>query len=93
MVRLLQVFLSPTCRGIYEVTVDLENGRLRCNCPGFKARDTCKHRRWVQARQGEGGEYLVPLPPGVSESDIVAAGKDPETWRAFAIKTFRPEVL
>lgn len=93
MERLLQVFLSPTCRGIYEVSINTENGRMRCTCPGFKARDTCKHRRWVQNRRGEDGEFLVPLPPGVSESDIHEAGKDADTWRAFAIRTFRPEVL
>lgn len=92
MDRLLQTFLSPSCRGVYEITVNTETGRLRCNCPGFKARDTCKHRRWVENRM-EDGSYLVPLPPGVSLSDVDAAGRDAATWRAFAIRTFRPEVL
>lgn len=93
MERLLQVFLSPNLRGVYEVAYDTESERLSCNCPGFRSRLTCKHLRWVLARSEPDGGYCVPMPPGITPDMVIEAGKDPEVWRAFCIRHFRAEVL
>lgn len=93
MERLLQVFISPECNGVYEVSVDFDTDRLICTCPGQRLQRDCKHVRWIKARTEDDGGYCVSLPAGVTEEDIAAATQSPQSWRLFVMKTFRAEVL
>ena len=39
--QIAQFFLSDT--GVHEVEVHLTSAKLKCNCSGFEARNSCKH--------------------------------------------------
>lgn len=62
-IRLVQVFLSPRLDGIWHVQLNVPKGRLICDCPRYKASDSCKHVRFVQARlDNNNGQYDLELP-------------------------------
>ena len=55
-----QIFLSDT--GVHEVHVNNNSHKLRCNCPGFETRASCKHTRFVQTKMDKnGGIYPVEV--------------------------------
>lgn len=92
--RTVQVFLSPSMSGIFEVEIDVEDGSLRCNCMSFKSRNVCKHSRFVKGKMDvNGGHYAVLVPANVTEEDLEEANADPETFRSFVLKNGKIEVL
>lgn len=90
--RLLQVFLSRTGHGVYEVSIALGTRLLTCTCPGFAQRKKCKHVDWVAERLGPEGEYLVVVPQGALEL-LAAAKDDTKAWRTALCRYTTPEVL
>jgi uncharacterized Zn finger protein len=91
--RLLQVFLSKTGHGVYEVSVAVHDHALSCTCPGFKHRKRCKHIDFVAEKLGPDGEYTVTVPHLMPMDILVEARRTPESWRAFITRYVTPEVL
>lgn len=91
--RTVQIFLSPRCN-VFEAEVDQSNGAVRCNCPGFKARSTCKHTRFVKARiEGNNGTYPLMLSTRTPKDRVSIATRSRSEFRDFVIKYGRIEVL
>lgn len=81
--RLVQVFLSRSLRGSFEVAVEwtaAKRKRLHCTCPGF-ARGTCTHVRYVRARMVDGVYPANLSPAAYSRWDIPMAQEDQELFR------------
>ena len=92
--RTVQVFLSPTLTGIFEVEADVDNGRVRCNCPTYRSRVACKHTRFVKKRIDENdGHYSVVVPSFIADEDIEKASETPEGFREFVVRWGKVEVL
>jgi hypothetical protein len=91
--RLLQVFLSPTARGIFEVSANAL-GKLHCTCPGYRVRLRCKHLEYVVERLiRNGGEYSLIVPAGLDADFCAEAMRDPDTFREFVLRYGSVEVL
>ena len=48
--RTVQLFLSATAAGVFEVEVDTDTKNIRCNCPVWKKSTSCKHTSFVKTR-------------------------------------------
>jgi hypothetical protein len=91
--RLLQVFLSSTMRGVFEVAIN-GLGHLRCTCPGFRVRNVCKHLEFVADRLvRSGGEYTIAVPVGIGANACIEAAQSEETFRQFVLHYGAVEVL
>ena len=90
--RLIQVFLSPAAApNIFEVCTG-DDG-LSCTCPSYRARETCKHTRFVQARiDNNGGTYPLEISNRATTEDAGKAQQDAESFREFIIKFGKIEV-
>lgn len=88
-----QVFLSDT--GVHEVEISLVSGRLRCNCPGYSSRSSCKHARFVDNRMNEnGGVYPVEISNSAkAEYFGQKALENPEEFRKYLYRYGRVEVI
>lgn len=95
-VKLIQMFLNDTQipgPSIYEVGVT-DNGKIVCNCPGFKGRASCKHLKLVKARMdNNNGVYIPILSSDVTDEDITKAHLSNKNSREFIIKFGIPEVI
>jgi hypothetical protein len=94
--RLLQVFLSHRSDspgpGIFEVNTTPDK-YLSCNCPGFAAKDSCKHTALVERRIEENsGMYPFDFSDKVSTEQIRVAMKTEQTFREFIIKHAKVEI-
>ena len=90
--RTVQMFLS--IRGIFEVEIDLESDEVRCNCPGFIARNVCKHSRMVVDKAREnGGIYPLQVSSKAPTTETKVANSTPEAFRDFVIKYGKIEVM
>jgi hypothetical protein len=79
-----QIFLSDT--GVHEVYVHNSTHKLRCDCPGFKTRNNCKHTRFVQTRMDtNGGIYPVEISKRVKEDEALSASDDPKAFRELLL--------
>jgi hypothetical protein len=95
--RLLQVFLSTSSTnpgpGIFEVYGD-EEQNLKCSCPGFNVKGTCKHTKYVNLRIDENdGVYPVEISTKASVAEAELAKNDPDKFREFLIKYGKIEVF
>jgi hypothetical protein len=94
--QLIQVFLSTkstTHPGIFEVSKD-GNKTLYCNCPGFVARNKCKHTDYVEGMMADNqGVYPLKLSPRATAKDAEESMKSDEAMRKFIIKFGKIEVL
>jgi hypothetical protein len=94
--RLLQVFLSPTSDnpgpGIFEVNTDAFK-HLTCNCPGFIAKNTCKHTSLIERRIEENnGLYPFDFAEKVTNTEIIEAMSSEQNFREFVIKYAKVEI-
>ncbi len=94
--RVIQLFLpshdSPLA--VYEVEMEAATRRLRCNCPTYGMRQTCKHERLVRTRmKNNGGQYPLNLHVNASAHNSSELFKDRERFREFIIKYGQVEVL
>jgi hypothetical protein len=91
----MQVFLSPTKApgpGIFEVSSN-DAGNLSCNCKDYKARETCKHVRFVSAKMDSNkGVYPLEISSRATTEEAEEAKKSSEAFRQFVIKFGRIEV-
>lgn len=94
--RVVQVFLSANntpSLGIFEVC-STPNDDLVCSCPGFTSRKTCKHTKFVRARQeGNNGVYPLEISTRATKEEAEEAAKSNETFRDFVVKYGKIEVL
>lgn len=94
--KLVQVFLTATrgTVGVYEVSLDVKNKSLFCNCPGFRSRTSCKHVAFVKARVNlNDGTYPLELDSRASDEELAAAQKSSKSFRDFVIKYGTVEIL
>lgn len=94
--RLVQVFLSQSTTpgpSIFEVSSDLTNENLYCTCPGYKARDTCKHIKFVKTRIDENnGSYPLEISDKATKAEADFAKASDDNFREFIIKYGKIEV-
>jgi len=89
--RTIQVFISSQAAGIFEVEVDTQSKALRCNCPVWNKRQSCKHTKFVsQKMMLNHGHYSITVGEAVDEDIDV---EDPKKFREYVLKYAKVEVL
>lgn len=92
--RTIQLFLSTRQPAIFEVEINLESSRARCNCPTFKGRKACRHSKFVLARMDSNdGHYPLMIHETAAAEDITDIMSSPESFREFVVKYGKVEVL
>jgi hypothetical protein len=92
--RTVQLFISAQAAGIFEVEVDTETKRTRCNCPVWRKNSTCKHASFVSNRMKMNkGHYSILVPNEISEELAVEASEDAKSFRDFVVKYAKVEVI
>lgn len=92
--RILQVFLSPRQPAIYEVELNLDSQEVRCTCPTYKGRQTCRHLKFVKARMdGNDGNYPLMVAEKAESENIEEVMSTPDKFREFVVKYGKVEVL
>jgi len=87
-----QIFLSDT--GVHEVYVHHSSHKLRCDCSGFSARNTCKHAKFVQSRMNDnGGVYPVQIDNSADKEASLASTDDPKAFRELLLNFGKIEAL
>ncbi len=87
-----QLFLSDT--GVHEVEIDTDSLKLRCNCPGFGRRSSCKHIRFVRERMDRnGGIYSTHISTKAPVEEANIAVQSPEAFRKLLINYGKIEVV
>lgn len=90
--RTVQFFLSA--RGVFEVQIDLTSDDVTCTCPGFEARGSCKHTRFVVSKARENnGTYPLKISTRAPMSESKAINSSTELFREFVVKYGKIEVL
>lgn len=90
--RTVQFFLSA--RGIFEVKIDLASDGVECNCPGYLAKEVCKHTRYVVAKAKENnGVYPLKVSTRAPMSGTEAINNSEQLFREFVLKYGKIEVL
>lgn len=90
--RTVQVFLSPKGSGIFEVELTTDGTSVRCNCPTYKSRQTCRHVKFVLSKM-EGGTYPITVHSSARDEDISEFAEDPAAFRRFIVKYGKIEVV
>lgn len=92
--RTVQLFISAQAAGVFEVEVDTETKKTRCNCPVWRKTFNCKHVTFVNMRmEMNQGHYSILVPDEISEELAVEASDDPKKFRDFVVKHAKIEVL
>lgn len=92
--RTVQQFISAQAAGIFEVEVDTDTRKLRCNCPKWRKTFNCKHVRFVNERMSmNDGHYSILIPEEVPEDLAFEASDTAEKFREFVVKYAKIEVL
>lgn len=92
--RTIQLFISAQAAGIFEVEVDTDTKKLRCNCPKWKKTFNCKHVRFVNDRMElNSGHYSILIPEEIPEELALDASDTAEKFREFVVKYAKIEVL
>jgi glutaredoxin len=87
-----QLFLSDT--GVYEVEIEHDSSKLRCNCDGYGRRNSCKHTRFVKERMDRnGGVYATHISTRAPVEEANLAVKSPEAFRKLLINYGKIEVI
>ncbi len=90
--RTIQLFLSDA-PGIYEVSSTKDNKSFKCNCPGFTARNKCKHVAFVQEKiEDNDGVYPTQISARATKEEAEEATLSNDTFREFLIKYGKIEV-
>lgn len=89
--QVTQIFLSET--GVCEVEINFDSLKLRCSCPGFSSRRSCKHARFVDKRMKENdGVYPTEI-SSKAKMESAMAIHDPEAFRKLLINYGKIEVV
>jgi hypothetical protein len=92
--RTIQLFISSQAAGIFEVEVDTDTKRVRCNCPVWKKTLNCKHVNFVNNKMRmNNGHYSILVPSEVPEDLAAEVSGDPKKFRDFVVKHAKIEVL
>jgi hypothetical protein len=92
--RTVQLFISAQAAGIFEVEVDTETKKIRCNCPVWRKSASCKHSKFVNNKMRfNNGHYSILVPNEVSEELAEEANDDPQKFRDFVVKYAKVEVI
>ena len=92
--RTVQLFISAQAAGIFEVEVDTETKKTRCNCPVWRKTASCKHCSFVQNKMRyNNGHYSILVPHEISEDLAAEASDDPKKFRDFVVKYAKVEVI
>lgn len=92
--RTVQLFLSATAAGVFEVEVDTDTKKTRCNCPVWKKSDSCKHTSFVKTRMlMNNGHYSITVPSEIPEEYAIEASENPQKFREFVVKYAKVEVI
>jgi hypothetical protein len=92
--RTVQLFISAQAAGIFEVEVDTETKKTRCNCPVWRKTAFCKHAAFVQNKMRyNNGHYSILVPTNISEDLAVEASDDPQKFRDFVVRYAKVEVI
>jgi hypothetical protein len=92
--RTVQMFISAQAAGIFEVEVDTDTKKTRCNCPVWKKNATCKHVKFVDNKMKlNNGHYSILVPNEVPEELAVQASNDPKKFREFVLNHAKIEVI
>lgn len=92
--RTVQLFISSQAAGIFEVDVDTETRKLRCNCPKWRKTFDCKHVKFVHNRmEMNEGHYSILIPEEIPEDLALEANDSAEKFREFVVKYAKIEVL
>lgn len=90
--RTVQLFLSV--RGVFEVEVDLATSDVRCNCPSFTTRSSCRHANLVEVRMDEnGGTYPLKVSSKAPAGEATRARDSAKEFRDFVVKYGKVEVV
>lgn len=89
----VQQFISAQGVGIFEVELDTDTKKTRCNCPVWGKKMTCKHTSFVNAKIKSNGHYSISIPTSVPEEWAVEASQDPDKFREFVVNYATVEVL
>lgn len=90
--RTVQFFVSVN--GVFEADVHMETSELRCNCPAFETRRSCRHTRWVKMQMGaNGGHFPLQVSAKAKSEEAKAARATYESMRNFVLKYGKIEVL
>lgn len=94
--RIAQVFLSSNTAalGIFEVYISGDGCTVRCTCPGYEARSTCKHVDHVNKVLADNdGEYPIEMTGGPDLSDLDFDSMSDEDFRNLVVRHGVIEVL
>lgn len=91
--RTVQQFISYQGSGIFEVEVNTDTSEVRCNCPVWAKRGSCKHAVFVNLRIKDHGHYSILIPNEVPEEEALEANETPQKFREFIVKYGKIEVL
>lgn len=92
--RTVQLFLSSQAAGIFEVEVETEIKDIRCNCPVWKTKKSCKHSRFVRRKMDNNdGHYSIMVPYEIDDDLALAANDSPKKFREFVLRYAKVEVL
>lgn len=95
--RVIQFFLSPSNSpgpGIYEVSTNKPHTKLKCTCPGYSGRSTCKHTKFVRARiEQNDGVYPLEISTRATKEAAKEASGSNESFREFLLKYGKIEVF
>lgn len=92
--RTVQLFISAQAAGVFEVEVDTDTKKTRCNCPVWKKMSSCKHTAFVDSRMRVNkGHYSILVPNEIPEDVALKASDDPQKFRDFVVKYAKVEVI
>lgn len=94
--RIAQVFLSSnsTALGIFEVYISSDGLTVRCTCPGYEARTTCKHVDHVNKVLADNdGEYPIELTDGPDLTELDFDTMSDADFRHLIVRYGAVEVL
>ena len=90
--RTVQIYLSDN--GVCEVEVDTSSAGLRCTCPNFDSKGTCKHVRMVNTKmKTNGGIYPVHISNRATKEETEKANESYIQFRNFVIRYGKIEVI
>jgi hypothetical protein len=91
--RTVQQFISAQGAGIFEVEVETDTKDIRCTCPVFSKKGSCKHIQFVNDKIKYTGHYSIMVPNEVPEEMALDANTDAAKFREFVVKYAKIEVL
>jgi hypothetical protein len=89
----VQQFISAQGMGIFEVELETETKKTRCNCPVWIKKRSCKHVSFVNSKIKYNGHYSISVPVEIPEEWAAEASQNPKKFREFVVNYATIEVL